>query len=125
MLERLNELSATIEQHSTDKRKAEAASAAAGARVRELEASHSSLQATLSATKRELETSSDKAKVAELEAECQELKDSLADAQDEADDLRSRESKQRVALLDELNSLQQEAASLRTQLRAEQRKKKG
>lgn len=43
-------------------------------------------------------------------------------AQDELDELRSRESRQRVQLLDELTQLTEEASSLRAQLRTAQRK---
>lgn len=43
-------------------------------------------------------------------------------AQDELDEVKNKESRQRVQMLDELTSLTEEASSLRTQLRAAQRK---
>lgn len=54
---------------------------------------------------------------AKLEAQLSEMRAKLLEAQNEADQLRSIESSQRIALLDELNSLQQENNQLREQLR--------
>lgn len=53
-----------------------------------------------------------------LESQLSELKTKLEGAQDEIERMRLSESTQRVALLDELNSLQQENGKLRDQLRA-------
>lgn len=52
-----------------------------------------------------------------LEQQTTELNQKLGDAMEELDRTRAAESMQRVALLDELNSLQQENGSLRNQLR--------
>lgn len=48
-----------------------------------------------------------------------EIQTKLQEAQDEVKQLRSVETSQRVALLDELNSLQQENNQLREQLRSQ------
>ena len=53
-----------------------------------------------------------------LESQLSELRTKLQQAEDEVERMRSSESTQRVALLDELNSLQQENGKLRDQLRA-------
>lgn len=54
----------------------------------------------------------------QLEAQLAECKASLELAQDEIDAMRTSEQSQRIALLDELNSMQTENGSLRAQLRA-------
>ena len=54
----------------------------------------------------------------QLEGELKGCKAALEKAQQEIDDMRSSESMQRVALLDELNSAQTENNRLRAQLRA-------
>ncbi len=51
-----------------------------------------------------------------------DLQEALKKAQEEIDSMRMSEQTQRVALLDELNSMQTENARLRDQVRAEQRK---
>ncbi|KAF9534120.1 Up-regulated during septation-domain-containing protein [Crepidotus variabilis] len=53
-----------------------------------------------------------------LESQLAECKKSLESAQDELDAMRSSEQSQRIALLDELNSMQTENGNLRAQLRA-------
>ncbi|GJJ07280.1 hypothetical protein Clacol_001480 [Clathrus columnatus] len=55
---------------------------------------------------------------AKLEAQVTEMRTKLQEAQNEVELLRSIESSQRVTLLDELNSLQQENNQLREQLRS-------
>ncbi|KII95270.1 hypothetical protein PLICRDRAFT_48232 [Plicaturopsis crispa FD-325 SS-3] len=54
----------------------------------------------------------------QLEAQLAECKASLNLAQEEVDAMRSSEQSQRIALLDELNSMQTENSNLRAQLRA-------
>ncbi|TFK43828.1 Up-regulated during septation-domain-containing protein [Crucibulum laeve] len=54
----------------------------------------------------------------QLETQLTECKNALAAAQDEIDAMRTSEQSQRIALLDELNSMQTENGALRAQLRA-------
>jgi septal ring factor EnvC (AmiA/AmiB activator) len=57
----------------------------------------------------------------QMEAQLAETRAALDAAQDEIDELRGSEQKQRIALLDELNSMQTENSQLRAQLRAAKR----
>jgi chromosome segregation ATPase len=57
----------------------------------------------------------------QLESQLTECRTSLQRAQDEIDAMRMSEQSQRIALLDELNSMQTENGSLRAQLRAAKR----
>ncbi|KDR84053.1 hypothetical protein GALMADRAFT_262408 [Galerina marginata CBS 339.88] len=59
-----------------------------------------------------------KTQIAALEKTGAEMKKELEDARDEVDGMRSSEQSQRIALLDELNSMQTENGTLRAQLRA-------
>ncbi|KAF5358960.1 hypothetical protein D9758_004907 [Tetrapyrgos nigripes] len=54
----------------------------------------------------------------QLEAQLSEVQKKLNLAQEEIDDMRSSESSQRIALLDELNTMQTENGQLRAQIRA-------
>jgi hypothetical protein len=54
----------------------------------------------------------------QYEAQLAELKKALDLAQDELDSMRMSEQTQRIALLDELNTMQTENGTLRAQLRA-------
>ena len=54
----------------------------------------------------------------QMEGQLAECQASLQRAQDEVDMLRTSEQSQRIALLDELNSMQTENGNLRAQLRA-------
>lgn len=54
----------------------------------------------------------------QYETQLQEVKKALELAQDEVDAMRTSEQSQRIALLDELNSMQTENGNLRAQLRA-------
>jgi chromosome segregation ATPase len=58
----------------------------------------------------------------QLESQLLECQTSLDRAQEELDAIRTSEQSQRIALLDELNSMQSENASLRAQLRAAQKR---
>lgn len=68
------------------------------------------------------EASTNTEELRKLEAERADLKVSLARAEDEVDAMRNAEQSQRIALLDELNSMQKENENLRAQLRTLQRK---
>ena len=53
-----------------------------------------------------------------LEGEIERLRAEIVKVKDDMDDQRAREQGQGIALLDELNSLQDEVQKLRSQLRA-------
>lgn len=57
----------------------------------------------------------------QMEIQLAELRAALEAAQNEVDAMRSSEQTQRIALLDELNTMQTENAQLRAQLRAAKR----
>lgn len=124
MLDRLNDLQASLENLRIEKRKLEATISALTAQVKELESAKARTEDELTQTRSELsKRPDDSEKVAQLDAELQEAKELLRDTQDEFDDMRNREQKQRITMLDELNNLQQEASNLRSQLRQAQRSK--
>lgn len=54
----------------------------------------------------------------QLEAQLDECQKALREAQEDVEAMRTSEQTQRIALLDELNSMQTENATLRAQLRA-------
>lgn len=57
-----------------------------------------------------------------MEAQLNEVRRQLKEAQEDIDAMRNTEQSQRIALLDELNSMQMDNTKLRAQLRAAQRK---
>nr|CRX79095.1 hypothetical protein ls5930a1_00140 [Leucosporidium scottii] len=126
MLERLNDLTESLEQTRGEKRKLDALVPSLQTQVRTLEAEKASLSQNLVAA--QLETSrlaarpDESAKLAEVENELQDLKDQLQDAMDELDDAKAREAKTRGQLLDELSSVQSELSSTRTKLRQAERR---
>lgn len=90
----------------------EAAQAPAQVR-RHLETQMQEIQAKMQADMKEVE-----AKMAEMQTREEETRKKLEAAQDEVDMMRNSEQSQRIALLDELNSMQTENGNLRAQLRA-------
>ncbi|GAA5879033.1 hypothetical protein JCM16303_001275 [Sporobolomyces ruberrimus] len=99
MLERLNDLTESLEQTRSDKRKLEA-------QLAQLQA-QSPAPATASAAN---------------SGDVEELHDQIADLEEELRDAKAREQKVRSQLLDELSAVQGEVSSLKTQLRQAQRK---
>ncbi|KDN53211.1 hypothetical protein K437DRAFT_265872 [Tilletiaria anomala UBC 951] len=61
--------------------------------------------------------------IAELEEALEEAKDELLAAREELDELKMVQTKQRIQLLDEMNTLQEELACVRAKLRLEQRRR--
>ncbi|GAA6063221.1 hypothetical protein JCM10212_002443 [Sporobolomyces blumeae] len=100
MLERLNDLTESLEQSRNDKRK--------------LEAQIAQLQAQPPPTAAPVQSSSND--------EVEELRDQIMDLEEELKDAKAREQKVRSQLLDELSTVQSEVSSLKTQLRQAQRK---
>ncbi|GAA5984490.1 hypothetical protein JCM5350_004734 [Sporobolomyces pararoseus] len=97
MLERLNDLTESLEQTRLDKRKLEAQVA-------------------------QLQSQSSSASSSSNNVDVEELQDQIADLEEELKDAKAREQKVRSQLLDELSTVQSEVSSLKTQLRQAQRK---
>ncbi|GAA5934301.1 uncharacterized protein JCM15063_004533 [Sporobolomyces koalae] len=102
MLERLNDLTESLEQTRLEKRK--------------LETQVSQLQAQVQAHGATASSSS------ASNVDTEELLDQIADLEEELKDAKAREQKVRSQLLDELSTVQSEVSSLKTQLRQAQRK---
>ncbi|GJN92801.1 hypothetical protein Rhopal_005839-T1 [Rhodotorula paludigena] len=114
MLERLNDLTASLEQTRAEKRKLEA-------QIRTLEDDKSQLQQQLS-TAQATPPAADNTTIITDDTELQELRDQIADLEEELADAQKREQKTRAQLLDELSQAQGELSTLKTQLRQAQRK---
>ena len=85
-LEHLNELQADIESMRQEKRTLQSSHAS---QLQALEAEKARIQSSLDSARRELANKpDDKEQVAKLEADVTELREELASAQDELDDLR-------------------------------------
>lgn len=95
--------------------------------LQSLESEKGTLTSALAAAREDLKNASDapndSERVVELETTVSDLQDSLADLEAELSDAKARAQKQRTQLLDQLSEAEQEASSLKTQLRQEQRKK--
>ncbi|TNY18423.1 Proteophosphoglycan 5 [Rhodotorula diobovata] len=105
MLERLNDLTESLEQTRAEKRK--------------LEADQAQLHEQLAVAQR----SPTPAPAAPTdESEMQELRDQIADLEEELADAQRREQKTRAQLLDELSGVQSELTQTRTKLRQAERK---
>ncbi|GAA5880539.1 hypothetical protein JCM8547_002276 [Rhodosporidiobolus lusitaniae] len=111
MLERLNDLTESLESTRSAKRQLEL-------RISSLE---SDLAAAQSSSSSGASSSSQAAGGAD-EAELQELRDTIQDLEEELADAQKREQKTRASLLEELSTAQSEVSSLKTQLRRAQRK---
>jgi chromosome segregation ATPase len=120
MLERLNQLQADFEAMRSEKRRFESTASSLNSQLQALQREKVEMVTELQDLKVQAERAS---KAAGLQEEVERLRSQLASAEDEMDDMRAREQKQRINLLDELNRLQEEASNLRMQLRQEQRKR--
>ncbi|KAF8969381.1 hypothetical protein BDZ97DRAFT_1795338, partial [Flammula alnicola] len=117
MQDELNLLHETIERITAEKRELESLAAEQAETCRQLTEANNTLSA------RALALAEDAAQAPEmvrkqLEGQLQEVKKALELAQDEVEAMRTSEQSQRIALLDELNSMQTENGNLRAQLRA-------
>jgi len=106
----------TIERLTAERRELEMLAAEQGEQCRQLQEANNTLSA------RTLTLAEEAAQAPEivrkhLESQLAECKRALDAAQDEIDAMRSSEQSQRIALLDELNSMQTENGNLRAQLR--------
>ncbi|BGP01754.1 Proteophosphoglycan 5 [Rhodotorula toruloides] len=116
MLERLNDLTESLETTRAEKRKLET-------QIRTLEADKAALQEKVeAATAQPAPAPSASAASSADEGELQELRDQISDLEEELADVQKREQRTRAQLLEELSTVQSEVSSLKTQLRQAQRK---
>ncbi|GAA6031377.1 hypothetical protein JCM8097_005631 [Rhodosporidiobolus ruineniae] len=114
MLERLNDLTESLESTRASKRQLEQ-------RIATLEADLAAAQSAPASSA----TTAPAAGGGADDTELQELRDQIADLEEELADAQKREQKTRASLLDELSTAQSEVSSLKTQLRQAQRKAGG
>ncbi|BGP26180.1 involucrin repeat protein [Rhodotorula toruloides] len=116
MLERLNDLTESLETTRAEKRKLET-------QIRTVEADKAALQEKVDAAAAQpASTASASAASSADEGELQELRDQISDLEEELADAQKREQRTRAQLLEELSTVQSEVSSLKTQLRQAQRK---
>ncbi len=107
----------TIERTTNEKRELERLAAEQAAECTALTAANDTLSGRALALAEEAAQAPERVRRA-LEAQLAEVRKELELAQDEVDAMRTSEQSQRIALLDELNSMQTENAAMRAQLRA-------
>lgn len=117
MQEELQILHDTIERIAAEKRDVEMLAAEQAEECRQLTAANNTLSARTLTLAEEAASAPEMVRK-QLEAQLSECRKALELAQDEVDAMRSSEQSQRIALLDELNSMQTENGNLRAQLRA-------
>ncbi|GAA5977151.1 hypothetical protein JCM10908_004875 [Rhodotorula pacifica] len=118
MLERLNDLTEALEATRAERRKLEL-------RIAAIEKDKTQLEAELRAARDEASRATAAPAISAPaigEEEVQELRDQIADLEEELSDAQKREQKTRASLLEELGQVQSEVSSLKTQLRQAQRK---
>lgn len=107
----------TIERIAAEKRDVEMLAAEQAEECHQLTAANNTLSARTLTLAEEAASAPEMVRK-QLEAQLSECRKALELAQDEVDAMRSSEQSQRIALLDELNSMQTENGNLRAQLRA-------
>jgi predicted nucleic acid-binding Zn-ribbon protein len=115
-MDEIEDLHISMERLEEQKRSLEEQAAEQAKTCRELSDANDALSARTLALADE-SSSGPPGRLMDLENQIMDLRKRLADANDELDRTRAAESVQRVALLDELNSLQDENGNLRNQLR--------
>jgi hypothetical protein len=113
----LQELQYVVEQITDEKREVETMAAEQAETCRQLTEANNTLSAR-ALTLAEEAASAPEAVRKELEGQLAQCRTALEKTQDEVDAMKTSEQSQRIALLDELNSMQNENGMLRAQLRA-------
>ncbi|KAJ2917495.1 hypothetical protein MD484_g2918, partial [Candolleomyces efflorescens] len=110
----------TVERATAEKHQLEAFAAEQAETCRQLGEANDALSARALTLAEEAASAPEaiKKQLDECKAQMEKTKKDLEDARDEIDAMRSAEQSQRIALLDELNSMQTENGQLRAQLRA-------
>ncbi|KAH9482362.1 hypothetical protein JR316_0004462 [Psilocybe cubensis] len=129
--EEIQNLQDTVERLETEKRELENLAAEQGETCRQLSEANDTLStrtlalaeeaaqaSAIARTQLTAQANQHEKEIAALNAKLEEMKRELSLAQDEVEAMRTSEQSQRIALLDELNSMQTENGSLRAQLRA-------
>ncbi|KAF9006672.1 Up-regulated during septation-domain-containing protein [Cyathus striatus] len=121
MQEEIQQLQDTIDRIAAEKQEVEMLAAEQAETCRQLTEANNTLSARTLSLAHEAADAPEKVRK-QLEAQLAECKAALEAAQDEIDAMRTSEQSQRIALLDELNSMQTENGALRAQLRASGKK---
>ncbi|KAF8592660.1 hypothetical protein K439DRAFT_1650281 [Ramaria rubella] len=117
LLDEVSSLQQSVDQMTQEKRDLEAQMTEQSTTIEDLTTANNKLSARALAFAEEAASAPNTVKL-RLETQLAEVQKQLKETEDEIERIRSSESIQRVALLDELNSLQQENGDLRNQLRA-------
>lgn len=115
-LDEINSLQQAVDRALQEKRDLETQAIEMGETLKNLTDANNKLSARALAFAEEAAAAPNALKT-KLESQLSEVRTKLEEAQEEIERMRSSESSQRVVLLDELNSLQQENGKLRDQLR--------
>lgn len=116
-MDEIQELRAAVDRAVAEKRDVETHAADQAETCRQLTEANNALSAKTLTLAQEVVSAPEMVRK-QLESQLDECQKALREAQDEVEALRGSEQMQRVALLDELNSMQTENANLRAQLRA-------
>jgi hypothetical protein len=113
----IQDLQAAVERAMAQKREMEMHAADQAETCRQLTEANNALSAKTLSLAQEAASAPEIVRK-QLERQLTECKEALREAQEEVDAMRTSEQTQRIALLDELNSMQTENANIRAQLRA-------
>lgn len=117
LMDEIRDLQDAIERAVSESREMEMHAADQAETCRQLTEANSSLSAKTLTLAEEAAAAPEKVRK-QLEGQLAECTEALRKAREEVDDMRMSEQTQRIALLDELNSMQTENGTLRAQLRA-------
>ncbi|KAI6100175.1 Up-regulated during septation-domain-containing protein [Pisolithus sp. B1] len=120
LMNEIEELRASVERAVTDKREIEMHAADQAETCRQLTEANNALSAKTLALAQEAAAAPEAVRK-QLESQVSECREKLRKAEEEIHAMQTSEQTQRIALLDELNSMQTVNASLRAQLRAAKR----
>lgn len=120
-IEEIDGLQREVEKLQKEKRELELQTADQAETCKNLQDANNTLSARALALAEEVSTAPEAMRI-KMEAQLTEVRRQLQEAQEDIDAMRSTEQSQRIALLDELNSMQSDNTKLREQLRAAQRK---
>ncbi|KAH0587985.1 hypothetical protein H2248_006729 [Termitomyces sp. 'cryptogamus'] len=117
LIEEVQQLQSSLERAESEKREVEVLAAEQAETCAQLTEANNTLSARTLTLAEEAASAPEKVRK-QLEAQLSETRTALRQVQDEVDAMRTSEQSQRIALLDELNTMQKENEFLRAQLRA-------